>query len=395
VEDLTIFLEIGIMIIIATVGGYLTHALRQPLIPAYILTGIIIGPVLGLIKTSVVIETLSLTGIAFLLFIVGLELSFKKLKDIGKIATIGGTVQVGLTFLFGFVIAMLFGLKNIEGIYIGIILAFSSTMVVIKLLSDKKELGTLHGKIIIGFLLMQDLFAIIALSMLATVNGAALPAIGFAFAKAAILLVIALLSSKFIFPTLFKHAAKSQELLFLVALSICFAFSLLFSWAGFSIAIGAFVAGVCLANLPYNIEIIAKVRSLRDFFATIFFVALGINLVIADISKIALLLIVLTIFIILIKPIIFMFISSFFGYTKRTSFLTSISLAQVSEFSLILVAQGLLLGHVSNEIYTLIVLLAIITIGITSYFVKYEMWMYKKLSKKLALFDVMGKAMHL
>ncbi|MBW3000167.1 cation:proton antiporter, partial [Candidatus Woesearchaeota archaeon] len=369
---MNIFYQIGILIIIATVGAYLIRLLKQPLIPAYILSGVIIGPILGLITSHEVITTMSEIGIAFLLFIVGLELNFKKLRDIGAVASVGGLIQIILLFALGFVISSSLGFANMESIYIGLVVAFSSTMIVIKLLLDKKSLNTLHGKIIIGILLVQDVAAILAMSLLSSVDGFSILVLLFSALKAGGIILFAVLAGKYIFPYLFKFAAKSMELLFLLSLSVCFGFSLLFASVGFSIAIGAFIAGVSLANLQYNVEIISRVRSLRDFFATLFFVSLGMNLLLDTLPKIILPAIVLTLVVIFIKPFVTLFICSFFGYTKRTSFLTSISLAQISEFSLIIVAQGMLLGHLSKEIFSLSIVLAVITIISTSYMIKFD-----------------------
>lgn len=383
-----IFFQIGIMFIIAAFGAYISKLLRQPMIPFYMLTGVLLGPVLGLITGSSMIRTMSEIGIAFLLFIVGLELNLKKLRDTGLISIVGGIAQVALVALAGYLAAALLGYTRMESSYIGLILAFSSTMVVVKLLSDKRELETLHGKIIIGILLLQDLIAIFAMSAMLALDGViSLPIIS-SLLKAATLIVAAYLLSKYLFPVIFRKAAESQELLLLVSLGICFLFSIFASYIGFSIAIGGFIAGLSLANLPYNVEIVGRVKSLRDFFSTLFFVSLGLEIMLFSLKKIILPLIVFSAIVLLFKPLVLMTISALFRYTKRTSFLTSISLAQISEFSMIIAAQGLMLGHVSNEIFSLTVILAIITMGATSYLIKFEGWFYRILSKPLAIFDI-------
>ena len=322
-----IFFDIGLIIIVATIVGYLARLLKQPLIPAYILTGLIIGPILGLVEDSNVILTLSEIGIAFLLFVVGLELNLKKLKDVASIAIFGGLMQFILLFISGFLIAIILGFVKTESVYIALIVAFSSTMVVVKILSDKRELDTLHGRIIIGFLLMQDLIAIIALSILTTLNNFSMAILVIALLKGIILLSVAVIASKFILPSLFRFAAKSQELLFLMALTTCFSFCIFANYIGqimmyffslpffenvilgnvlellkpgFSIAIGAFIAGVSIANLPYNVEIIGKVKPLKDFFATIFFVSLGLELLLGEMHTILVPLIIFTLFVIIV-----------------------------------------------------------------------------------------------
>ncbi|MBW2975905.1 cation:proton antiporter [Candidatus Woesearchaeota archaeon] len=384
-----IFSEIALVIIIATVLAYFAKLFRQPLIPAYILTGVILGPILGLITNTEVITTLSEIGIAFLLFIVGLEIDIRKLKHVGLVASLGGIVQILSTFTLAFIVSLLLGFFVIQAAYLAIIIAFSSTMVVVKLLSDKKEIDTLHGKIIVGILLMQDIAAIIVLSVLVTLKEFSFLILFLSIVKGLIALLIAILISKLVFPSLFSFAAKSQELLFISAVSISLLYSILFNYMGFSIVIGAFIAGVSLANLPYNIEIIGKIRSLRDFFSVIFFVSLGMELLLSSFDFILKPLIIFLLLVIFAKPLIIMFTTSFFGYKKRTSFLTAISLAQISEFSLIIVSEGLLLGHINQEVFSLTVLLAIITITLTTYFVKFEDSLYSRFSGCLDFFDKM------
>ncbi|MBW2975650.1 cation:proton antiporter [Candidatus Woesearchaeota archaeon] len=382
-----VFFEIALIIIIATVFAFIARRLKQPLIPAYIITGLLIGPLYGLITNRDLIRTLSEIGIAFLLFIVGLEMDLKKLKDVALVSGIGGAIKSLSMFTLGFIIALVLGFVTKEAIYIGLIVAFSSTMVVVKLLSDKKELDTLHGRIVVGTLLLEDMLALLALSVLTSLDGNSFLAVGIALVKGMVFVLVALSFTKYLFPLVFKTAAKSQELLFLSSISVCFLLSIVAYYLNFSIAIGAFLAGLSLANLPYNFAIIGRVRSLRDFFATIFFVSLGMELVVGQIIHFLPLLLILLVLAIAVKPFITMFLCSFFGYKRRISFVTSISLAQISEFALIIVSQGLLLGHVSKSIFTLTILVAIITMVITSYFIQFEDRIYLRLKRYLKPFD--------
>ncbi|MBI2651304.1 cation:proton antiporter [Candidatus Woesearchaeota archaeon] len=386
-----IFFEIGIVMVIATVFAYFAKLLKQPLIPAYILTGVIIGPVFGLITNTSIIATLSEIGIAFLLFIVGLEINIRKLKNVGFIASFAGIIQITSTFAIAFIASLLLGFIALESSYIAIMIAFSSTMVVVKLLSDKKEIDTLHGKIIIGILLIQDIVAIMALTVFGTLSKFSFAVLLISVLKGLSALIVAILISKYAFPLLFAFAAKSRELLFISAISISLLYSMLFSYLGFSIAIGAFIAGISLANLPYSLEIIGRIKPLRDFFSIIFFVSLGMALLLSSFNLILKPLIALFLLVIAIKPLIVMFIISFFGYKKRISFLTSVSLAQISEFSLIVASQGVIYGHISQNIFSLVVILAITTIAITSYLLKYEHNIYSKISNYLAAFDKLSK----
>lgn len=409
----SIFYDIGLIIIIAAISGYVAFRAKQPIIPAYILVGIIIGPILGLITNPQVMVMISEIGIAFLLFMIGLEIDFKRLQNVALVATIGGLLQVFLTFGLGFLIAVTFAIPKLEAVYVGCILAFSSTLVVVKILADKRQLETLHARIIVGILLMQDVIAIFALSILSTAQLSPIFLL-ISILKGALLLGFMLLMSAYLLPKVFKHAAQSREILLLMALTIMFFFSVFANKVGyvmlyvldffnltqhlspdiigqfqpgFSLAIGAFVGGMSIANLPYKFEIQGKTRSLRDFFATIFFVALGMQLVVSEVKTMLIPLIVFALFVILAKPLIVMLITSFFGYKKRPSFLTAISLAQVSEFSLIIVAQGLLLGHVSSQVFSMTILLTIITITTTSYLMNYQDWIYDRLANTLSIFE--------
>lgn len=335
------------------------------------------------------IETLSEIGIAFLLFIVGLELDFKKLKNIGLISSAGGLLQ--FTFLFGigyFISVALQIFTTLEAVYIGIMLAFSSTMIVVKVLSDKHELNTLHGNIMVGLLLMQDLIAIISISVLATLDNFVFSSFLIKLVEGLGILAIGIFLSQTLLSKLFRFAARSQDLLFILALSVCFGFSLLYELIGFSIAIGAFIAGILIGSMPYSLDIVSKIKPLRDFFAILFFVSLGMNFIAVDVSSIIVPVIVLLMFVLVLKPIITFVLVGLFGYAKRTAFTVGITFAQISEFGLIIVTLGLNLGHISQEIFSITEILAIITITLTSYIDKYREKLYSWAKPLLRIFDL-------
>jgi len=383
-----LIIDIGLIIILATIFAYLARFLRQPLIPAYIATGIVLGPlVLGLISDMETIKVLSEMGIAFLLFIVGLEINIKKLKTVGLVSIFVGVIQVILTFVLGFIAANYLGFTQITSIYLGLVIAFSSTMVVIKLLSDKNRLETLHGRIIVGILLVQDLLVVIALASLKALTSFSYTVLFTALGKGLLILLIAILFSKFLLPGLFRFAARSQELLFLAALTVCFFFASLSYLVDFSIAIGAFIAGVSLASLPYSVNIIGRVLSLKDFFATIFFVSLGMQLIPFSFTMIKPL-IILLVLVIFIKPLIIIIFTILFVYEKRTAFLTGLSLGQISEFSLILVTLAYYsFSAITQEVFSLVIVLTIITLVLTAYMMKYENALYHFSAPVLKILD--------
>jgi len=382
-----ILFDIGLVLIFAAIVAYVAKMIKQPLIPAYIVAGIILGPLgLSVIHDIEIINVIAEIGIIFLLFIVGVQMNLKKLKSLGVTAVVVGTLQVGLTFVAGYFISLHWlGFDPTNSMYAGLILAFSSTMIVIKLVSDERELDTLHGRIIIGILFLQDIFVIIALTvLLGASDGFSFGLLGVIALKFIALILVVYLLSRFVVHRAFRFAAKSQELLFLTSLAICFFFVLLAYLFGFSIAIGAFFAGISIANLPYNLNIVGRISPLKDFFATIFFVGLGLQLGVGTFGTIMIPLFVFMLVVLLLKPLIIMIILSIMGYDKRNSFASAISLAQVSEFSLILVMS---LSDISEVLFTTTILAAIISIGLTSYFIKFQVKIYTFLSPVLSIFE--------
>ncbi|MDD5111808.1 MAG: cation:proton antiporter [Candidatus Altiarchaeota archaeon] len=384
-SELSLFWDIGLIIASATVVAYVARLLRQPLILAYLIAGFLIGPGgFALITNQDVIRTLSEFGIAFLLFIVGLELDLRKLKNVGLSAVTIAVLNSTVMFALGFVMARAFGFTGYAPVYLGLTLAFSSTMIVVKLLSKKNELSTLHGRIIVAILLTEDVIAIMALSILSTPGDFSISTLSESFGKGVILLLATLMTGRLILPTVLRFVSRSQELLFLTALSICFILAGIAQIFGFSIAIGSFLAGLSIASFPYNIEIISRVQSLRDFFSTIFFVSLGMGMGISFTAGVVLPFVIALAMVIIGKTVFLMLLCSRFGYSVRTSFLTATSLSQISEFSLILAIQGIRIGHTGQDVFSITVLLMLVTAAITSYLNKFEGLLYRGLSRYLS-----------
>lgn len=391
----TIFLEITIIICLASLLSILFRLLKQPTILAYILTGIIVGP-FGQLQfgNPEIFRTLAELGITFLLFMVGLELKFSDLRSVGKIAVITGISQIVFTSLVGYAIALLLGFSSIAALYIAVALTFSSTVIIVKLLSDKKDLNSLYGKISVGFLLVQDFAAILILMFLSgfsRANGTAisLADFGLILFKGFLLFAVILYLSRSIFPRLTDIIARSAETLFLFSIAWAFFVSAVVSSApfGFSIEIGGFLAGLALANSSENFQIAARIRALRDFFITIFFVLLGMNMVFADINTIFLPALILAAFVLVGNPIIVMVIMGLLRYRKRTSFFAGLTVAQISEFSLIVVFMGNKLGHISNEVVALVTMVGVITFTLSSYMILGNNTLYRWLGRYLGIFE--------
>lgn len=392
-----IFLEITLIVTLAAGLTYVFRLLKQPAILAYILTGVLLGPI-GLfhIDNPEALMALGEVGIMLLLFMMGLELRLPELKSIGKIAIIGGTAQMVITLLLGMGLGLLLGLSTTISLYIGIALAFSSTVIVVKMLSDKKDLNSLHGKIAIGFLLMQDFFAVLTIIFLQGPQGTdVLPLpmhVALLVVKVALLFGAVFYLSMYVLPKITKRIAQSEESFFLFSLAWVFLLTAVVSspWVGFSKEVGGFLAGLALANSTENFQILSRMRSLRDFFLTIFFVVLGFEMKFVSLTSIIFPTVVLTAFVLIVKPFIIMVITSLLGYRKRTSFLVGSSLAQVSEFSFIILFIANSSGSVPSELVTTMLLVGVITFTASTYFMQKSNYIYLRVHKYISFLDKGG-----
>jgi len=382
--------DIAIIIVFATIVAYFAKFLKQPPVFSYIISGLILGPlVLNLIKPSPALTTVSHLGIAFLLYIVGMSLDFRVLKQVGLVSVLTGVGQVLFTTTIGFFILKTLGFSNITALYLAIGLAFSSTIIIVKLLSDKGDLDTLYGRIAVGFLIVQDFIAILALIVITGLSNQ----VSFGnllletLLKGLFLVILVFGFSRVVLYSLFKSIARSQELLFISGIAWLLLVSVAFVSLGFNLEIGAFLAGLSLASIPYNQEITRKIQPLRDFFIVLFFVSLGLPLAISSIDQIIYPAILLSLFVLIGNPIIVMIWMGLLGYKKRTSFLAGLAVGQISEFSLIITALGFSLGHVDEAVLSLITLVAIITIGTSTYMIIYSDKLYSILSPYLGIFE--------
>lgn len=385
-----IFVEISILIAIAAIVAVIMRILKQPVIIGYILTGVLVGPsLLGFIHDPNTIEILGKFGIVLLLFIIGLELNPKTIKDLGKTSFIAGFGQVAVATLLGFFLVRGFGFDIVPAVYISLGLALSSTIVILKLLSDKKEQNRLHGKIAIGFLLVQDIIATFALLIsAASANGGLDPvSMVWLIAKGVVLSLVIFIASAYIIKPLSSFFSRSQELLFLFALAWGLGIAALFFKFGFSLEIGALFAGVSLASMPYAQDIGSRMRPLRDFFVVIFFISLGAGLELGSIGSLWWQALILSAFVLVFNPMILLIILNLLGYKKKTSFKAAITIGQVSEFSLIFVLLGASNGQISHTGVALVTMVALVTFALSSYQITYSEILYKYFEKYLAIFE--------
>lgn len=385
----TFVVEFGAILAIAAVLGVAARLLKQPLVLAYLVAGIIIGPVaFGLIDNPQIIETFAEIGIVFLLFFVGLELNPKRLLEIGNTALVATFMQIAVCGILYFAIAQIFGYSSIISIYLAIAFTFSSTAIIVTLLSNRKDLDSVHGKIVIGILLVQDFVALFLLTIMSAMHSSSSEISAFQFSyqtvfRAAILFGLIWLISRYILPPLFNRIARSHELLFISSLAWCFVLAVASLSLGFSAEIGAFLAGITIATLPYSIHIASKTKPLRDFFIMIFFIYMGTNLVFSDATAVVGQALALALVILLVNPIVVSFAVSLMGFRKRTSFLSGITLSQTSEFSFIVIILGTKLNILPKETITLASLVAIISIFISTYLISNSTRIYTLVRNKL------------
>jgi Kef-type K+ transport system membrane component KefB len=387
-----IFTEMAVLLLMAAVVEALCMRLRQPLIVAFIAVGILVGPsVLGWVSANDQLDLLAKFGITLLLFIVGLKLDLHIIRTMGPVALATGLGQVVFTSVIGYLIAIVMGMPPISSLYVAVALTFSSTIIIVKLLSDKREVDTLHGRIALGFLIVQDLVVVlvmIGLNALGEAGGTSLSnaALSVLLKGAAFIVVVALIT-RYILPHLLHVLSRSQELLVLFGIAWAVSLAILGANLGFSKEVGAFVAGVSLASTPYRDALGARLVSLRDFLLLFFFIDLGAQL---DLGLLGAQLgeaFVFSLFVLIGNPLIVMIIMGALGYRKRTGFLAGLAVAQISEFSLILGALGLSLGHINAETMGLITLVGLITISASSYMIIFSHPLYEWLAPWLKIFE--------
>ncbi len=387
-----VYYEFTALLLASTVVGAIAVRLRQPLIVAFIVVGILVGPaVLGWVQSHDQIDLLAQIGVTVLLFVVGLKLDLHLVRHIGPVALATGLGQLGFTILFGFFICLGLGMDALKSLYVAVALTFSSTIIIVKLLSDKREIDSLHGRIAVGFLIVQDIAVVVAMmavgSMQANTDaGLATTLLGIAGRLlAAIVLVAALM--RYVLPKLMGQLARSQELLLIFGIAWGTGFATLGEIAGFSKEVGAFLAGFSLASTAYREAISARLTSIRDFLLLFFFIDLGSKLEFSILNDEMGSAVLLSLFVLIGNPLIVMAIMGYMGYRKRTGFMAGLTVAQISEFSIIFVAMGITLGHVDNGALGLVTLVGLVTIALSTYMILYSHLLYRRLEPWLGIFE--------
>lgn len=385
-----IFAELGVLVVVATFIAAIMRALRQPLIIGHILTGLLVGPLfLDLIHSAETISLMGKIGVAILLFTVGLHLSPDIFKQFGRVSLITGVGQVTFTTIAGYIICVVLGFSPLASFYIAVALAFSSTIIIMKLIADKGDLDVLYAKIAIGFLLVQDLIAVLLLLgvPLFSRGTLSLQSVSAFILTGSLLVGFVWLASRFFVSKASVFITQSQEFLLLFSIAWGVGVAALFQVFGFSLESGALIAGVALASLSARHQISARLTPLRDFFIVMFFVFLGAEMQFGDVVHMLPAAGILSTLVLIGNPLILMVIMGYLGYRRKTSFQTGLTVAQISEFSLILVALGVSLGHVPQSILSLVTLVGLITIFGSSYLVLYSDQLYAVFAPYLKYFE--------
>jgi Kef-type K+ transport system membrane component KefB len=392
----TVFYEIAALLVLASVVGIVGIVLRQPLIVSFIAVGIIAGPsALDLVQAEEHINLLAKLGIAVLLFLVGLKLDLKLIRSVGPVALITGLGQVMFTSTIGFGIGVALGYDLVTSAYIAVALTFSSTIIIVKLLSDKREIDSLHGRIALGFLIVQDIVVVLSMIILAALGAGAQGDAGFAdvawvFGYAIAMLLFVGLFIRYVAEPLVNVIARAPELLVSFAIGWAALFAATGDFLGFGKELGGLLSGVSLASTQLREAMAARLAPLRDFLLLFFFIALGSQLdlsLIGDQVGVALL---FSLFVLIGNPLIVLAIMGAMGYRKRTGFLAGLTVAQISEFSLIFMAMGVTLGHVSSESLGLVTLVGLITIALSTYMITYSHQLYALVGRFLGPFERRG-----
>ncbi|TMF99585.1 MAG: sodium:proton exchanger [Chloroflexi bacterium] len=375
-HDLGLLSSIGICTGAAALVAAVTWRFKQPLIIAYLLTGVIIGPNIGLrwITDQESIQTVAEIGLILLLFVIGLEIDLRKMASGGAAVLLTGALQVPICIALGLGFFLLLGVRdqpnNSALLYLAACMSLSSTLVVVKILNDKFELDTLPGRITLGVLVIQDLWAVAMLAIQPNVlNPNLVPLLGSLW-RGAVLVVAGFALAKYVLPYLFRTVAKAPELVLVSALGWCFFLAGAASLIGLSREMGALIAGVSLSTFPYNVDVAAKAVSIRDFFVTLFFVALGLQITIPSLQVLELSL-AASIFVIVSRVVVVPILYAL-KLGLRTSIVPAINLAQVSEFSIVIASLGVVMHQISQDVLTIVILSFALTSVVSTYMINFS-----------------------
>ncbi len=390
-----VFHEVAWLLLGAAAVGLLGSALRQPMIVSFIAAGILAAAFVDHSpETATQIRFLAELGVALLLFLVGLKLDWRLVRTLGPVALATGLGQVAFTAGIGFPIGLVLGLDWLTSFYVAVALTFSSTIIVVKLLSDKRELETLHGRIALGFLIVQDIVVVIAMVALSTIGigsgqaesggSAKLLAVGASLLGVTAALVLFV---RYVADPLMARLARSPELLVIASIGWAATAAAIGDAVGLGKELGGLAAGISIGSTAYRDMVAARLSALRDFLLLFFFLSIGASLDLSTLDQNIPRAIVFSLFVLIGNPLIVILIMAWMGYRARTGFLAGLTVAQISEFSLVFMAMGLSLGHVDQSAVGLVTLVGLVTIALSVYMITYSQPLYLLCSPLLRPLD--------
>lgn len=389
----SVFAQIAALLMLAAAVGFIGNLLRQPLIVSFIAVGILAGPsVLNLVHAEQEIELLAELGIALLLFLVGLKLDMNLIRSLGTVSLTTGLGQVAFTSAFGYLIGLALGFSSLESLYIAIALTFSSTIIIVKLLSDKREIDSLHGQVALGFLIVQDLVVVLAMIVLSAIgigatDDASLTGVATVLGAGLALVAFVVIFANYIADPLVERMAQAPELLISFSIALAALFAAAGDFAGFGKELGGLMAGVALASTRFREAIASRLAPLRDFLLLFFFIALGSRLQLDQLGSNLFGALVFSVFVLVGNPLIVLAIMGAMGFRKRTGLLAGLTVAQISEFSLIFIAMGVTIGHLREDSLGLVTLVGMITIALSTYMITYSHKLYAIFEPFLGVFE--------
>jgi len=375
-------MEIPILKDILTIFGlsivvlYICHRLNIPAIVGYLVTGIVAGPHgFGLVNAVHEVELLAEIGIVLLLFSIGIEFSFDKMLQSGRAILIGGSLQVLLTSGVVFIIARSLGQSFGESVFAGFLISLSSTAIILKLLQERAEVDSPHGRAALGILIFQDI-AIVPMMLITPLLAGGEGNVGISLlillAKALVIITLVIIGAKFIVPHLLYQIARTRnhELFLLSIVAICLAVAWLTSSAGLSLALGAFLAGLIISESEYSHQALGNILPFKDVYTSFFFVSIGMLMNTSILLKNPVLIILATLAVLGIKSIVAFLAAAFLGFPVRTTILVGLALSQVGEFSFILSRVGVEHGLLAGDVYQAFLAISVLTMVAAPFILK-------------------------
>lgn len=392
IPEATIAYDFALVILTATVLGFLARKTNQPTIIAYIATGLVLGPVMfDVIGESQLVTLMSELGIALLLFLLGIEMNIDDIREILRPVINIAVLQTVLQTALAFIIPLMLGFTMQETVIIALCTVFGATPVIVKLLTDKDEASTLPGKIDIGVLILQDIYLVVILALFSSGTLSNPAQIGFTLAKIFVLMsavgALSLVSSRYILPVLFSRVANNKHAFFIHGLAWAFLFISLTAELNLSIEVGAFLAGLGLGQIPYREELKERIRPITDFFMVIFFSSIGLSLTADNLTAYWVEAVIASVLLMIGNFLIMFYLIDREKFTPETSFLGSLNMTQVSEFSLVVGAIAVTQGYIPGDILGYLSMMALITMTVSSYLINYNREIYEKVEHLLQRFE--------